>query len=145
VAADASGGYSVADTILRSDDMTPLDTGTAAEANRLYWETDDSVAEIAERLEISRRALYDAIEPLPTGTSCPTCGGPLVFDNRSARTAGEANCPVCAEIRATDSDEPVADATVDLDVEERTFLVTGAVLAGATIGALLTFALVPRR
>jgi hypothetical protein len=133
--------------------MSPLDPGFAAEANRLYWETEDSVAEIAERLEISRRALYDAVEPLPTGVPCPTCGGPLTFENRSARTAGDASCAVCAETGATDADD--ADAAADepaaapaprpADVEERAVLVGGAALAGAAIGALLTFALVPRR
>jgi hypothetical protein len=126
--------------------MTPLETGTAAEANRLYWDTDDSVAEIAERLQISRRALYEAVEPLPTGNNCPTCDGPLSFENRSARTAGDAACPVCAETGALDSDVPAAAATTLIgDVEERALLVTGAALAGAAMGALLAFTLVPRR
>ncbi|HSJ25285.1 MAG TPA: hypothetical protein VK929_11475 [Longimicrobiales bacterium] len=124
--------------------MTPLDPGSAAEANRLYWETEDSVAEIADRMEISRRALYEAVEPLPTGADCPTCGGPLVFENRSARTAGDTTCVVCAETGATDSDLPV-DPVQPVDDDERVLLIGGAAVAGAAVGALLTFVLVPRR
>jgi hypothetical protein len=126
--------------------MTAMDTATTAEANRMYWETEDSVAEIAARLDISRRALYEAIEPLPTGAACPTCGGPLSFENRSARTAGEAACPVCAATGATEPAEPPAEVVGLLgESEERALLVGGAALAGAAVGALLTFALVPRR
>jgi hypothetical protein len=124
--------------------MTPLDPAAAAEANRLYWETDDSVAEISDRLRISRRALYEAVEPLPTGAACTTCGGPLTFENRSARTAGEAACTICATTGATDIREPV-DTAPGLALDERTLLVGGAALAGAILGAVLTFAVVPRR
>jgi hypothetical protein len=124
--------------------MPPLEPGTAAEANRLYWETEDSVAEIAERLEISRRALYEAVEPLPTDNVCSTCGGPLLFENRSARTAGESFCAVCAETGATDADEPVEPASPGPPADERALLVGGAALAGAVVGALLTFAVVRR-
>jgi opacity protein-like surface antigen len=136
--------------------MTPLDVTAAAEANRLYWETEDSVADIAERLEISRRALYDAVEPLPTGASCEVCGGPLTFENRSARTAGNEHCAVCAETGVVDEDDDddaddgaadgaAADAYPGIDVDERTLVVGGIGLAAAAVGALLTFALVPRK
>ena len=67
----------------------------AAEANRLYWETTTPVAEIAERLGISRRGLYDLLLPAETGVACPECGGELVYTNRSARMAGEAVCRSC--------------------------------------------------
>jgi hypothetical protein len=127
--------------------MTPP-SDVATDANRLYWESEDSVAEIAERLELSRRALYDLIEPLPTGTTCDVCGGPLTFENRSARTAGDAVCAICQETGATDPDAQ-ADAAqgehlLDAD-HEHALLVGGAAIAGAALGALLTFALVPRR
>jgi hypothetical protein len=124
--------------------MTPLDPAAAAEANRLYWETDDSVSEIAERLEISRRALYDAVEPFSTGSTCDVCGGPLAFENRSARTAGETYCAICAETGATDSDES-PEPSIDDESGERALLVGGVAVAGAAIGALIAFALVPRK
>jgi hypothetical protein len=122
----------------------PVDT---AEANRLYWESDESVADIAARLDMSRRALYDAIEPLPSGGTCDVCGGPLTFENRSARTAGHASCEVCAATGASPEEHAAAAAASDGHpaVDERTAWLGGAALAGAALGALLTFALVPRR
>jgi hypothetical protein len=130
--------------------MTPTDPAAAVEANRLYWESEDSVAEIADRLDLSRRALYELIEPLPTGAACDVCGGPLSFENRSARTAGDATCVVCAETGATDEESVAAAQTTgvaqfDIEARERALLVGGAAVAGAAMGALLTLALVPRR
>jgi hypothetical protein len=95
-----SHGVYLHDHISQEDGM-PQDL-PRAEANRLYWETDTPVADIAERLDISRRALYDAIEPRPAGTACPDCGAPLVLRNRTAAERGEAECPEC-------------DATVSLE------------------------------
>jgi hypothetical protein len=115
-----------------------------AEANRLYWDTEESVADIARRLDMSRRALYDAIEPLPSGAACEACGAPLSFENRSARVAGEATCPVCtAHAGATDADLPPQAA--DTDEEDRLAVLGSAAIAGAALGALLTLMVVPRR
>lgn len=125
--------------------MTPLDDTAAAEANRLYWETDDSVSDIAESLEISRRALYDAVEPLPTGENCDVCGGPLFFANRSARSAGDAACAVCEETGATDEATGDRAPHTGDPSDDHAMVVGGAALAGAAIGALITFALVSRR
>jgi hypothetical protein len=66
-----------------------------AEANRLYWDTDAPVAEIANRLEISRRALYDTIQPRAIGLACVECGTDLVFRNRSAAERRQAECLTC--------------------------------------------------
>ncbi|MFW5947850.1 MAG: hypothetical protein ACOCUW_05100 [Gemmatimonadota bacterium] len=68
---------------------------SGAELNRLYWESDASVSEIGDRLDISRRALYDGIEPRPAGVPCPECGAGLVYRNRTARDGREAECPEC--------------------------------------------------
>lgn len=73
----------------------PVHEPDIAEANRLYWETDDSVASIANRLDVSRRALYEAVQPISCGATCDSCGGDLAFENRSARKHGVAVCPVC--------------------------------------------------
>ena len=70
------------------------------EANRLYWQTDASVALIAERLGLSRRALYDLLEVAPAEPACPECGGALTFANRLARSTGAAYCATCAVNRA---------------------------------------------
>jgi hypothetical protein len=65
------------------------------DANRLYWETDASIAEIADQLTISRRALYDAIEPRPAGVICTQCEASLVFRNRTAAERRRAECLEC--------------------------------------------------
>jgi hypothetical protein len=120
-----------------------------AEANRLYWDTDTSVADIAARLELSRRALYDIVEPMPSGASCSVCGTPLVFENRSARNAGQEICPACeaahdeAEIAAAMPGEAVRDDRA-FDTP-RAVRVGSAVLAGAALGAIATLIIVPRR
>ena len=120
----------------------------AVEANRMYWETDTPVAEIAQQLELSRRALYEAVEPLPTSSACPTCGSPLVYENRSARNAGVETCPNCEA--GAEPAGPGAAATADTvsgmsELEQRAVRVGGAALAGAALGAIATLLLVPRR
>jgi len=75
--------------------------GTADEANRLYWSSELSVAEIAQRLDLSRRALYDLVRPFPTTEPCPACGALLGYANRSARDGGRASCPDCAAAAAS--------------------------------------------
>jgi len=79
--------------------MPAPDPGAAREANRLYWETDLAISEIADRLDLSRRALYDAIRPELADADCPDCGAPLVFPNRSARATGAAVCNSCGYSR----------------------------------------------
>ncbi len=69
------------------------------EANRLYWETDSSVGDIAESLGLSRRALYELLDPIVADGPCPGCGEPLLFSNRLARAAGDAVCPGCGTSR----------------------------------------------
>ena len=80
---------------------------TRAEINRLYWGSDASVADIADRLGVSRRALYDGIEPRPAGAPCGECGSPLEFRNRTAAERGEGTCPACGgEERVAGGNEP---------------------------------------
>jgi ribosomal protein L37AE/L43A len=67
----------------------------AAEANQLYWNSQASVGDIANQLGISRRALYELIEPQPTGVPCSECGTETAFANRSSHSAGLARCPSC--------------------------------------------------
>jgi uncharacterized Zn finger protein (UPF0148 family) len=82
--------------------------GMAEEANRLYWQSDTSVADIAAQLDLSRRALYDAVIPLPTDTPCPRCGAPLTYANRSARDSGDARCAICPSLDAAEAAETEA-------------------------------------
>ena len=116
---------------------------TNVEANRLYWESDVSVAEIAEQLDISRRALYSAVEPLPAGRPCPNCGGDLAFENRSSRAADHAICTACGAEADIDPDD-IAEPEPPVD-PEASMRLGAAALAGAAVGALLTLVIVPRR
>ncbi|HSG49547.1 MAG TPA: hypothetical protein VLA43_17130 [Longimicrobiales bacterium] len=75
--------------------MDTHDPRLVEQANSLYWESDASVNEIAEKLDLSKGALYGVVEPLDAGTPCPECGGALEFPNRTARHKGLVSCPVC--------------------------------------------------
>lgn len=78
-----------------TDDRSKL----AARVNRIYWETDTPVTEMAEELGISRRSIYDMLEPATAHERCPVCGGELTYANRSARMAGEAVCRECGHVQ----------------------------------------------
>ena len=130
------------------------DDNTANELNRLYWETDASVSEIADRLDISRRALYDGIEARPVGMSCPECGADLGFRNRTALENRQAECPECGhqtevgpEVlddapeetrRAAPGTEPGGRRSVPAAGSAP--VVGGAFLTGLAVGALVTLA-----
>ena len=73
-----------------TDDPTLL-----ARANALYWDSDTSVNDIADELDLSKGALYGMIRPRETGLACPECGGPLQYANRTARDKGMVSCPEC--------------------------------------------------
>ena len=121
-----------------------MPSSTTHEANRLYWETDESVAGIAERLELSRRALYDAVQPLPAGRDCPDCGRMMGYETRSGRNADNAVCLYCdAEAEGLPAPEMPADMPIHLD--ENMLRIGGAALAGAALGSLVTMLFVRRR
>lgn len=144
-----------------------IDATRSAEANRLYWETDTSVADIAERFDLSRRALYDVVSLFPAGAACPSCGQGLKYENRSARRDGQAICPECgARTALRDLDAPSPDAMLEpppavrdlrgdaraagsagdargTDLRGRAVLLGGAAIAGVAFGTVA--ALLARR
>jgi transcription elongation factor Elf1 len=65
------------------------------QANDLYWNSSDTVDQLATRLGMSRKALYGTVEPIQAGATCTTCGDPLVFTNRTRRSTGTASCTSC--------------------------------------------------
>lgn len=65
------------------------------EANRLYWESDESVNQIGEELALSKGVLYGLIDPLPAGLPCPKCGDEMIYPNRTARDRGFLACSAC--------------------------------------------------
>jgi hypothetical protein len=64
-------------------------------ASEAYWSREETVDEIADRLGMSRSALYSAIAPVPAGAACEACSGALVYNNRTGRSAGRAVCAEC--------------------------------------------------
>jgi len=143
--------------------MDAAPTDAAAEANRMYWETELPVGEIADRLDVSRRALYDAIRPVPAAGQCGSCGAPLQYANRSRRDQGRATCGSCGV--ETDAPAPPAPSTApEPEVEPWTWipqsrlsapiptpepaqsiwLLGAAALAGALLAAGATLAVVRR-
>ena len=77
--------------------MAQIDeTGDIARAaNELYWESDASVNQIADRLALSKGTLYGVIRPLPAEIACPACGTEMVYPNRTALEKGFLACPGC--------------------------------------------------
>lgn len=78
--------------------------------NELYWGSDASVADIADRMGVSRRVLYDSIEPKRAGTACPECGGRLGFRNRTMAENAEAECADCGLEQDVSSGAPARPA-----------------------------------
>lgn len=76
--------------------MDTHDPELVERANTLYWESDASVNEIADQLDLSKGALYGMVQPLDAGAACPECGGPLEFENRTARDKEIVTCPKCS-------------------------------------------------
>lgn len=65
------------------------------QANELYWKSSETVEQLANRLGMSRNAVYSSVRPVPAGAVCEQCNEPLVFTNRSNRAARVATCPSC--------------------------------------------------
>jgi hypothetical protein len=65
------------------------------QANQLYWNSSETVDQVAARLGMSRKAVYGSVEPLDAGATCTSCGSGLVYGNRTNRAAAMADCPAC--------------------------------------------------
>jgi hypothetical protein len=73
------------------------DEAAARKANKLYWGSDISVNQIAEKLDLSKGRLYGLLVPLPTGDACSDCGEETGYTNRTARDRNQAMCSSCAD------------------------------------------------
>ena len=90
-----------------------MDQETDLRANELYWNSDRSVNQIADELNLSKGVLYGLIRPRPAGLACPACSAELVHSNRTALDRGLVDCPVCGwegtEEEADPYDEDLPD------------------------------------
>lgn len=98
---------------MHASDVTPE---VAAKANDLYWSSDESVNQIADGLDLSKGALYAAIEPLKAGLGCPLCGDEVGYSNRTARDRKQLDCTTCDWDGSPD--ETVVLVADDADPEE---------------------------
>lgn len=78
---------------MHASDVTPE---IAAHANELYWESDRSVNQIADELDLSKGALYAALMALGSGSGCPRCGDEAGWPNRTARDQEQLACATCS-------------------------------------------------
>ena len=87
------------------------DNAMLTEANDLYWRSELSVNQIAERLDLSKGKLYGAIVPQPTGLLCPECATEADYPNRTAKDKGQVLCASCGfEGHVDDLVHPTDDA-----------------------------------
>jgi predicted RNA-binding Zn-ribbon protein involved in translation (DUF1610 family) len=83
------------------------EAATHERANDLYWNSDRTIDQIVDELEIGRNTLYSALHPIPAETGCPECGEAMVFTNRTNRARSTATCRTCGtELQVEEHDEP---------------------------------------
>lgn len=64
-------------------------------ANALYWESQQSVNQIADEMDLSKGMLYGLIQPIGARLPCPRCSSEMEYVNRTARERGFLKCPSC--------------------------------------------------
>ena len=84
------------------------DQKLADRATDLYWDSPQSVNQIAETMDLSKSGLYALIRPLPAERACPECGEGLVFPNRTAKQKGIGSCLGCEYL---DGAQPASKGT----------------------------------
>jgi hypothetical protein len=157
-------------TLVKERNVDPNSTAVK-QANQLYWDTERSIADIAETLGVSRRALYELVLPESAGVACENCGSDVVFANRSAKAAQLARCRACGsewqlagdDIEQDDPDHDDTDIAETIppyvagwpraaaagetgeDLRGRALKIGTAAVAGAAVGALTALLIVRRR
>lgn len=131
-------------------------------ANELYWGSDESVNQIADRLDLSKSGLYGMIGPLAAESTCPICGAQVEYANRTARDRDELSCPGCtwegsedetvpmdpkangadASARERRSGSRLSEAAARFELDRKR-IIMGSALLGAAVG-LAVFAYVRR-
>lgn len=127
--------------------MTDVSAEVESRANELYWQSDESVNQIAEDLSLSKGTLYSIVQPLPAGLACPECGDELLYPNRTARARGMVGCPSCGfegeeeetlDLPGTGEGGSVLAAWDEMAPDRKRTMIGGALL-GAAAGLALVF------
>ncbi|MDA0327804.1 MAG: hypothetical protein O2958_02145 [Gemmatimonadetes bacterium] len=135
---------------MHASEVTPE---AARRANELYWSSERSVNQIADDLDLSKGALYGAIEPLSAEADCPMCGDGLVWPNRTAKDRNRLDCTTCdwsGSANETTGYVSLGVSEADLEGElpapplpPRSFVTRpNTILGGAILGAAVGLALV---
>lgn len=127
-------------------DGTRQDSDVTRRANELYWGSDEGVNQIAERLDLSKGALYGRLGPLPAEAGCPLCGTEVEYANRTARDHDEVECPDCGWEGTGEETVPLEGGAPGLrqalpvpSLDNRRVLLGGALLGAAAGLVLLGF------
>jgi hypothetical protein len=72
-----------------------IDDVSDSRLNDLYWNSSRTIDEIVDELSVGRNTLYSSITPASSGMTCSSCGGVVVFTNRTNRAAGSGLCQAC--------------------------------------------------
>ena len=64
-------------------------------ANALYWESQLSVSQIADEMDLSKGMLYEFLQPIGAELPCPHCSSQMGYANRTARERGFLRCLSC--------------------------------------------------
>jgi predicted RNA-binding Zn-ribbon protein involved in translation (DUF1610 family) len=116
-----------------------------ARANVLYWDSDSSVNDIADAMDLSKGSLYGLIRPRPAELACPECGAMLEYPNRTARDKGFVTCPGCGLEDEEELVREIAGAGPDSDRPRAPSAGVGpggAVLVTSLLGAAAALAVV---
>ena len=97
---------------MHASEVTPE---VAERSNELYWDSPQSVNQIADDLDLSKGTLYGILAPRPAGLGCPLCGDEVGWANRTARDRDNLECPTCDWDGS--ADETVGYEAEDPDVE----------------------------
>jgi UDP-N-acetylmuramyl tripeptide synthase len=125
------------------DDRDSGDGQLADRANALYWDSDGSVNDIAEALDLSKGSLYNLIQPAATAIACPECDTAMEYPNRTARDKGYVTCPGCGLEEEEEVIRGLAGEGLPSLIEPRTVPVGGqrtlwaTILLGAAAGIVL--------
>ena len=106
-----------------------------ARANVLYWDSEESVNDIAESMDLSKGTLYGMIRPRPAGITCPECSNEMEHPNRTAREKGFVTCPECGLEEEEDVVLEVLGETAGTGHRSSREAPSGALLASVFLGA----------
>jgi hypothetical protein len=97
----------------------------AQRANALYWESQLSVNQIADEMDLSKGMLYGLIQPSCAELLCPLCSSEMGYANRTARERGFLRCPSCDFEQDEDQVRSKLQDAAPADSDDRLLITSG--------------------